>query len=391
MIFPKITGDASLFDEIGQIDIGMDEASIVHGITISQLWDVYGLPDGSRNPTSGKDVHLLGPPPVQDINNAFNNVLSRILKPNEFWLMDIPRQIAWLRSLDASVFCTNDNRAAIVLPYGAFGGLFIANELFMACQLGPSYSISADKLEKIKKDFPKLLAFWILGMGENSEGVMGPIADLVLFRQLMRRDEKAGFVSWHLIWAMTVVQQIFMLLHEFGHLFQVAESPKSSVNNNLYRFNFTGVDREIDADKFACLHMNKGFTVYEGGDKGKTIGTFQQPDFLKLSLFNLFGFIYILRQYNYLAIDQDDFLKRWLSLAKIMDPELGLDLTLDDARNVFERIEDYLLTPSKYIDKMGLQHIYTTSMFKYFEFVRSSRPENFAKNFWNMVSRSQDW
>jgi hypothetical protein len=354
-----LRGDASLLERIACISL--KDYSLSH-LRAAFCWDHYGLPDGTRNPTGiGKwkngsvpdsviqaydellDAveperdrdsiargHVLMPPHVDLINEAFNKVLDSLLHDDEKWLMAIPRGVANLGALDAQAYCTSSGSVAMVLPYAAFGGLFYVNELYHELNAGQEGLLTSESRSFIENNLHILFSHWILCMSEpssKSEEIGNLEFDLEIFRWIRKPRDR----YW--IWATTVSQQVFLLLHEFGHLTQVDPANKEKVSDDLYELKYRGIDEELKADKWAGERMRHGIPkVFEGN--------FQWSD---QAVFVLFGIMEVLRCYKYLTVSSNDIVERAYQLKKFWDPILGPGLPKQSIEMILRDFEDFFL------------------------------------------------
>jgi len=314
-----LKGDKSLFNRVSDVS---DRDYLGPDLQISFCWDVYGLPSGRQNPHHGE---MLGPPSEKEINEAFDDVLDETLHGTDKWLMRIPRRIAKLHAFDARVYCTSDGRAAILIPYGIFGGLFLLNEVFQEFKLGARTRLSQKSRREVSTGFHKFLASWVLCLREFDE-VTGPVeVELTMLRHVRPVSDR----YW--IWAFTAVQQVFVILQEFGHLADPHHRDRVSVGPDLLRLAFKGCDAETSADHWAAERIQKGWTNVFPND----------PQWISQAIAMLFGIMEVLRKNKLLDVDKEHLVERAWRIHRRIDPLTGPSLPRRYIESFLSHFEEF--------------------------------------------------
>jgi hypothetical protein len=292
-------------------------------------FDMYGLPDGTVNGTHWGKIHATLVPPEPAIHAAFDGLLSSMLPSDLRWLLQIPRRIAPLHSIDAHAYVSSQGGAAIVLPLGALGGIFLMNEVFHASykEIGIPPSLHAG----ISAHLPALLAEWLLCREPEDASLDDLRSELLLFLQVRRMRCQAHVTERFFIWSTTVVQQLFLLLHEFGHLVtsRCAYSPGPA--SGPRQLAFTGADDELRADAWALSFLREG------------LPGIAEKQYVQQALFLLFGAMYLLSRGDQLGTIDGDICKQRLTQAtQVMEP-MPWERAYAATELLMERYEDVFL------------------------------------------------
>ena len=123
-------------------------------------FDIFGLPNGKKNPSRRRDMHMTRAPDTYEVTKAFRQVINPLLDETEKWLLDIPVDFANQPAIDAWCCTSPSGECAIVLYAGIFGGLFSANPGRNRLTSGPAkrYVVSA-RGRKSLTDGPRTLSF----------------------------------------------------------------------------------------------------------------------------------------------------------------------------------------------------------------------------------------
>jgi hypothetical protein len=260
----RICGDRLLVDQL-RSEAQARNARHLMG-RVARCWDLFGLPDGSRNPgrrrTDGQSFCLQ---PTEDmIHDSMNTLLGAVLPKRDVWLLDIPRVLLPDRS-GAEVLISRRG-AAMGLPWSAFGGLFFANYLYLCLLEDPvddasSYrAIKTWRARKIKwrlrRRIPPglcrhALTHWMTGCAvapkakpaaEKLEAAL-TLLMMIMIKQVYPQEDQS-------IWAMTTFQQAIMVIHEFGHVVALRDAHVQDVVHQH------SVAEELQADRWG-LESNK--------------------------------------------------------------------------------------------------------------------------------------
>lgn len=215
--------------------------------TAARCWDSYGLVDGSRNPTRGSSmgVSYSMPPGETAVNEALNTVIRPHLPPKDRWLLDIPR-VLLPGSASARMVVSRSGGVALGLPWALFGSLFFRNEVLITLQIEHVLATTQgaappdarrrrthELLEaRIGDGLPSILRHWVTGRPLPTHlAVEAQVLEMAL--DVWRNDRGRRIRSY--VWAVTVIQQILMLLHEFGHVSRAAArgTHEASVEHDL--------------------------------------------------------------------------------------------------------------------------------------------------------------
>ncbi|MFB6720803.1 hypothetical protein ACFCV3_11615 [Kribbella sp. NPDC056345] len=200
----------------------------------ARCWEDYGLADGSRNPFNDAPggTHWTLAPAESAVNEALNAVVRPHLPPADRWLLDIPRVLLPGTS-SARMIVSQSGGVALGLPWASFGGLYLWNEVLIILQVeqgdrndptapppDPRRRRTGELLQlRIGDGLKEFQRHWTTG-AELSAPLSEEVGILELALKVWRRSSNRPVGSY--VWAVTVVQQILMLLHELGHVAQAA-------------------------------------------------------------------------------------------------------------------------------------------------------------------------
>lgn len=220
-----------------------DQASTARQLIVraARCWNHYGLADGGRNPTSGAPtgVHYSFAPSESAINEALNAVIRPYLPPDDHWLLDIPR-VLLPGTASARMLVSRSGGVALGLPWVSFGGLFFYNEVLITLQLehaaimtpgagapDPRRRRTHESLQSMIGDgLPVILRHWVTG--DALPPRLATEAKVLEMALDVWRHDRGRFICSY-VWAVTLIQQILMLLHELGHVSRAAEDPQAGM------------------------------------------------------------------------------------------------------------------------------------------------------------------
>ena len=224
-------------------------------------YDVYRLPDGRRNPTKHPTsmFHAAMQPSPAEFTQAIRNVLLPLLGEEESWLLGIPMAALDVFHVFPFVYLHPVSGPVVVIPMGTFGSLFAVNEILVTCQM-------AEDGEQALTSSMETLRAYLTGRGIVDE--LRKVIPLVI------RPEREPLLNWK-VWRRTVIQQVFMVLHEFGH---VALGHVNTVGGSISFSGLFGRNRpaahrlfwfpgdsaqEVAADEWAGAHLHGGIPGVE--------------------------------------------------------------------------------------------------------------------------------
>lgn len=240
----KYEGDYSIYDDVIESDLKDFLPEMIH---VALYWDRYGLPTGKRNYLNGPAFHATATPGIDDILSSFDVLSEQILNHEEAWLLEIPVFVLKLTSIHAKTYLRG-NGAAIALPIGIIGNLFKLNEFYFDLvkdELELSHSLNGE-LSINKRFISLLLGNWLFNdNGINDYKEHFEKIEHFLFNNFLNMKTESGRHIW--VWTSTVIQQLFILFHEYGHL----------VNRDLHTEMKIGlmIEREYKADIWALNHL----------------------------------------------------------------------------------------------------------------------------------------
>lgn len=338
----RLWGDPSLFERLSRdVCESNPMGTELFPYQAAFCWDDYGLPDGSLNPTSvrsgqadARGNHALMAPSQDAVQAAFNKVLGVILPKTERWLLRIPRRITRAGALSAHMYCSNAGGAVILLPYGLLGGLYYVNELYHELKAGAKSRLPEDFRMLASRKLADLIACWVLGERAYERDHFWELGFLLQFLRAARCESSR---RW--IWAMTTSQQLFVILHEFGHLVNVKRADRQEVDRDLHVLKFSGVDNETRADRWAAERMMTGFParLVFGSDFGRT----------RESVFVLFGVLAMLQQTGRVNISTGEIVQRWRCVEETWSPLLGPARSLSDIGEQLNLFERFFFSPGE--------------------------------------------
>ena len=308
-----------------QVAQNLQEAQIAQPYQIrttlymGMAYDIFGLPNGKKNPTHGSNhpTHALMAPTDEELHLAFKQVILPLLSPEERWVLEIPLGFTELLSIDAKCYVNATNGCAILLNAGLFSGLFAANErlfLFRSKNKVKQQPISLEELSN-------LLAYFFIGSGE--------IPDYRYFHTHDFVDPQLAYA----IWQASTIQQVFILLHEYGHLCSTPIPSKDDTKTALSVLKFSDYSDEKAADQWAASHMAVGIP-------GVTV----DDQIINQALFDFFAFLQLLKVKapNTGMIDP---VGRWLNICPILAPSILSTQIYEKyirmSRIILEKPQDY--------------------------------------------------
>lgn len=280
-------GDRSLLDAYLQ----QQPSDFVEWITVAWCWDNYPLPDGSLNPTSrsrrqpGVNGHLTVAPPVDGINDALNRIIKPVLQKTDAWVLTIPRSIGYTHSLDAKALFSDQGGAALMLPMGIFGMVYVVNEIVAELRAGAGSRLPQEEISFIRNNYPGILAYLLLQEGPSDGDIPLFVMRLDKLRYERNADERST------IWSFSVAQQLYMVLHEFGHLLHGRPTSRDVITQGVSEHRFCGKEQEIQADTWAAKQLHRGCTSSDNWPHWKPA---------QIALLTLFGAMDLLRENRFL-------------------------------------------------------------------------------------------
>jgi hypothetical protein len=214
-------------------------------LMLSFAHDLFGFADGSRAPKGT----LMGPG-LAKMKDSLLHVIQPMLKPDESHLLEIPIEFARVPYIDAAhVFDRRADQRWIVLNLKLFGALYAMNDRFLELLSVGRSGVSGSHILEVALKFPELISRFFLGTSEDGENWM--------FRMETRiRPDFRGYV-----WAHTSIQQVFLLLHEFGHAYyHHGQASAVAINRDItaWQSDDSQHQQEIEADRFAAQHIAVG-------------------------------------------------------------------------------------------------------------------------------------
>ena len=266
-------------------------------MSVAFAFDIFGLPNGKKNPSRGSSMRMTRGPDIYEIRDAFRQVINPLLDEKEKWLLSIPIGFANQPSTDASCYLSKWRECAIVFYAGIFGGLFSANERVEVIreEMRSKNSSSISPFE-----FAQLLERFLLGAEVATEHFHFLTHDYI-------NPERT-----YKIWKITTIQQVFMLLHEFGHLYYKQHPSLEPRGSGIFRRRFSSYDDEFQADLWAAKHIMYGIPGVAVSD----------PLELDSAIVRLFGYFEILRKNGKYDPSGTHPLpvERWLNVAPLLAP-----------------------------------------------------------------------
>lgn len=255
----------------------------------------YGLADGSRPPSK-----VLIRPGSKKIINTLKKTLELFLSQNEIdCLQNVSIGFAKTPRVDGYAYTNNIGAYAIVLNAGLFAGLFSANERYLQLEMASRGKEVEEDINSLIEKFNQRIATYLFDE-PRPEGDWS-------FTMIWGREPEVA--SW--IWATTTAQQLFLLLHEFGHK-QISSSSNQSISKGIFRCQFTGYNEEIEADKWAAKHIAKGMNKMFP----------DEPSIAISSVFLIFEYLELLYRMGVYKLGKDypTPRKRFETIYKIMEP-----------------------------------------------------------------------
>lgn len=201
----------------------------------------YGLADGSRSPSS----QLIRPGSGKIINTLKKTSELFLSKNEKDFLQNVSIGFAKTPKADGYVYTNKVRETAIVINAGLFAGLFSANERYLQLEMASHGEVVEEDIDSLISKFNQRIASYLYDEPKPEE-------DWNFTKIWGRKRQEA---SW--IWATTTAQQLFLLLHEFGHI-QIISSSNQIICKDIYRCQFNDYNEEMEADKWAAKHIAKG-------------------------------------------------------------------------------------------------------------------------------------
>ena len=278
-------------------------------LDLSFYYGKYGLPDGLRS-LSDPIVR----PSREEILHALHKTVSPMIPRNKAELRDIPLGFAKLPTVDAYVYINSVGARAIILNAGLFAGLYSANERYL--QL---FKEAEKKAEDDTKDLESLILQFAERIAIHLLGKEKP--DDEFFFTVSWEWQNPRIFPW--IWTTTRVQQLFLLLHEYGHVV-TSSGKREKVRHGVFRHCFVGPSEEFKADRWAAICIAEGAEELTEG----------HPIEVVRGVFLLFEYLELLHKIGMYPRDKYPApRKRFAKIEKILNPHKGIITKEDFKRN----------------------------------------------------------
>lgn len=253
----RLTGDKLL---VGMMRSRADAAAAQQLFSrAARCWSTFGLPDGSRDARriTADGMNVLLTPSEELIQQAMNRLLKPILDADHHWLLEIPRVL--MPNQSSAEVRISQRGAVMGFPLSAFGGLYLGNLLLMQIDGDSDEPLDArtrrakTASRALKKRIPpglgrQALASWMNGTTPSPKFAQATSrlesAD-TLFAGMMSEGARRS------MWAMTTFQQAVMLLHEFGHVDDLA---RRNVATEVHRHSLA---EELYADAWGHRYVKR--------------------------------------------------------------------------------------------------------------------------------------
>jgi len=253
----RFHGDPSLLDSYRQRI--KEPNDFVHWIMAAWCWDHYPvLIGGNTNPTGrfrrapGDQGHLTVPPSSEHINTALDIILGPVLDAKDKWVLTIPRAVGHTATVEARALLSISGGAAIVLPMGIFGMVYVLNELVSELKAGRETHLSSKDTMFVKDNYAQIIAYLLLQREPENKDIPAFLMQLDQLRYT-REPEKRGD-----IWSISTAQQLYVLLHELGHLVKTAPTNATGAERAMIAPHFSDENQEVDADSWAAGYLRRG-------------------------------------------------------------------------------------------------------------------------------------
>jgi tetratricopeptide (TPR) repeat protein len=287
-------------DELHPIDVGLALA-----------YARYGLPDGSRS----SPPEWLVRPGWNTIRDALRRTVLPLIGKDEPMLQDVSLGFAKFRAVNAGIYTNKAGAHAVVLNGGIFAGLFSVNERYLQLELAARGEGAEGDINSMISEFHGRVAWHLFEEGE-------PQLQFTLV--FGRRPEVA---SW--IWATSTAQQVFLLMHEYGHI-TAGAGTHDVIASGVFRHHFIGHDEEFRADQWAATRIAKGIKKLFPED----------PSVMTTGVFLMFEYLELLRKTGVYKLE-DEYpspRERFDNIAGILNPsaELVATTALEEKRENFD-------------------------------------------------------
>ncbi len=251
--------------------------------------------------------HLTIAPPDDDINNAITRIMKCVLHKGDAWLLTIPRSIGYTGTLSAKAIFSDQGGAALVLPKGIFGMIYVLNEIVFELKEATHSRLPKEMISFIKANYPEILGYVLLQKQQSDSSIPLFVTQLDRFRYERNRSE------WSMIFSYSMSQQLYVILHEFGHIVHGRQTSRNIVTEGVYEHFFCGREQEEQADTWAAKYLHKGHSLTDDWPYWKST---------QIALIILFGAIDLLRESHFLEIpDRDELALRLGTL--LLTPEMS--------------------------------------------------------------------
>jgi hypothetical protein len=243
-------------------------------------------------------------PTGRDVNNALNNFVRPGFEVAELWLLDIPRDVVPLAVVDAEALISGRRSAAVRYPQAAITNLFFANELLLEIRLRDKSRLPANIRRVAPQTLQSLLrSLFTLNLAEDEWSSVEMVLNALDTIRYDRRME-CSYAQYQL-WSSTIVQQAYLLLHEFGHLVDHAARDAVSSGIDVRRFSSPDKEDEIKADRWAAQRLRKVISNWFTAD----VSWVHSP------MLDLFGMLEYLRRERHIGGDRRLYFERWSVVA----------------------------------------------------------------------------
>lgn len=288
---------------------------------LGMAFGLFGLPDGTR---SSPGVSIRPGPRV--LVNGLRNVVAPLLASSEKWLMTIATGLTRLPTTNAFHF--QDKRSGaqvIILDAGIFAGLYSANDTFLELASALHSNASQQDLQKIGAVFASRIAWFLFGTDTAKDSWM--------FTFTSRVDPGVQGE----VWAITTVQQVFLLLHELGHASDRTQSwEDEEVADGIVTRQMLGdTSAEDTADAWAATHMK--------GPMPRLIA--EEPSYIVTGMFQLWEYLELCRKTGVYRVGPQYRMPRdrFSRIAQIVGPDVRdcLSPVLESYRDVFDQLAQF--------------------------------------------------
>jgi tetratricopeptide (TPR) repeat protein len=350
-----LKGDKELLFRLKSRAHSVDEYFMQY-ITESIIWDNYPLPDSQYNPTNhrhkdenSKNFHATMAPDQNAVFKAFNTVLLNLLSDEDHWLLDIPRELICTHVFDSRVLLSKKG-AAMVIPRGLFGNLFIVNEIIEQLTSGFESKVDSEYQMYIKEHFAEIVCYLLAEtaiMKKNKGQYEFPKSEItnVVHKMQSIRYELNNELKMK-IWRKTTIQQIFVILHELGHiaLYDFKDSLDSCASDSYHNLSSQNLADDLKADEWAISKVRYGIPDVCGENYSEILS----------SILSLMALLSIVSENHEQYQQYSDLTgKRFQNLAGILD-----SITIDDTETIVSALNKVCHNPEESILDTTIENLH---------------------------------